>query len=154
DYVVHVDYGIGKYHGLMHRVIEGVGRDFLHLEYAGSSRLYLPVENIGKIQKYRAEEGKEPKLDKLGSVRWSRTKAKVRSSVVALAGDLIKLYAARSTASGWRFEPFGAEDERFADGFGFDETPDQLNAIQETIADLARAKPMDRLVCGDAGFGK
>ncbi len=154
DFIVHIDYGVGRYHGLMHRQIEGKGHDFLHLEYGGGSVLYLPVENIGKIQKYRAEEGRSPKLDKLGTTRWARAKAKVRESVVALAGDLIKLYATRKSVSGWRFEPPGAEDERFADGFGFDETSDQLSAIKDTLQDMSSPTPMDRLVCGDAGYGK
>lgn len=154
DFIVHIDYGVGRYRGLMQRSIEGVAHDFIGLEYAGSSRLYLPVENIGKIQKYRAEEGKAPKLDKLGSTRWVKAKAKVRESVVTLAGDLIKLYATRKSVSGWRFEPYGSEDERFADGFAFDETPDQLSAIKDTLQDMTTPKPMDRLVCGDAGFGK
>ncbi|MFM1848678.1 MAG: hypothetical protein RL417_2152, partial [Pseudomonadota bacterium] len=153
DFVVHTDYGIGLYHGLKHLEVEGSASDFLHIEYA-DSRLYLPVQNIGKIQKFVAAEGQRPILDKLGSTRWVKTRQKVRDSVVALAGDLIKLYAQRSIAKGWRYEPFGAEDERFADGFAFEETPDQESAIQDTVRDLASEKPMDRLVCGDVGFGK
>lgn len=154
DYVVHIDYGVGIYHGLKHIKIEGKGRDFLHLEYAGGTKLYLPVENIGKIQKFIAKEGQTPTLDKLGSKQWQSKKAKVRQAVVSLAGELIKLYAARQSAKGWRFEPAGAEDERFADGFGFEETPDQQTAIDQTLADMAKEQPMDRLVCGDAGYGK
>lgn len=153
DYVVHADYGIGIYHGLKHLDIEGTESDFLHIEYA-DSRLYLPVQNIGKIQKFVAAEGQQPVLDKLGSTRWVKTRQKVRDSVVTLAGDLIKLYAARSVTKGWRYEPFGAEDERFADGFAYEETPDQVTAIQDTVRDMASDKPMDRLVCGDVGFGK
>lgn len=153
DHVVHTDYGIGIYHGLKHLSIEGSESDFLHIEYA-DSRLYLPVQNIGKVQKFVAAEGQTPVLDKLGSTRWVKTRQKVRDSVVTLAGDLIKLYAARAVTKGWRYEPFGAEDERFADGFAFEETPDQTTAIQETVRDMASEKPMDRLVCGDVGFGK
>lgn len=153
DYVVHVDYGIGIYHGLKHLEVEGMESDFLHIEYA-DSRLYLPVQNIGKIQKFTAAEGQKPVLDKLGTNTWIRTKQKVKDSVVTLAGDLIKLYATRSVSKGWRFEPQGAEDDRFADGFPFDETPDQLKAIEETLEDMSDDKPMDRLVCGDVGFGK
>lgn len=153
DHVVHTDYGIGRYHGLKHIEVEGTESDFLHIEYA-DSRLYLPVQNIGKIQKFSAAEGQQPILDKLGSTRWIKTRQKVRDSVVSLAGDLIKLYAQRSIAKGWRYEPFGAEDERFADGFAFAETPDQGAAIQDAVRDMASDKPMDRLVCGDVGFGK
>lgn len=154
NHVVHVDYGIGIYRGLKHMLVEGRGHDFLIIEYAEGSKLYLPVENIGRIQKYVAADGSEPKLDRLGSNRWVKTKAKVRESIVTLAGDLIKLYAARSIAKGWRFEPYGAEDDRFAEGFPFEETPDQLQAIVDTLNDMGNDKPMDRLVCGDVGFGK
>lgn len=153
DFVVHVDYGIGVYKGLKHLTIEGEVGDFLQIDYA-DSRLYLPVQNIGKIQKFVAAEGQKPVIDKLASMRWSKTKLKVHESVVALAGDLIKLYATRSVVKGWRYEPYGAEDDRFADGFAFDETPDQLKAIKETIDGMAGEHPMDRLVCGDVGFGK
>lgn len=153
DHVVHTDYGIGLYRGLSHREIEGVESDFLQLEYADST-LYLPVHNIGKVQKFVAAEGEKPVLDKLGSQRWIKTKQRVRESVAALAGDLIKLYAARSVVKGWRFEPYGAEDERFAEEFAFDETPDQRKAISEALSDMANDRPMDRLVCGDVGFGK
>ncbi|MCO6430777.1 MAG: transcription-repair coupling factor [Deltaproteobacteria bacterium] len=153
DYIVHVDYGIGIYHGLKHLEIEGSQGDFLHVEYA-DSKLFLPVQNIGKVQKFFAGEGQSPQIDKLGSSRWTRTKVKVKRAVIALAGDLIKLYAARSVLSGWRFEPFGAEDERFADSFAFNETADQLRTIQEVLSDMAKDRPMDRLVCGDVGFGK
>ena len=153
DFIVHQDYGIGRYRGLTHRLVEGVTSDFLDLEYADSV-LYLPVQLIGKVQRFSAAEGQVPVLDKLGSSKWRKTKLKVRQSVVTLAGDLIKLYAARSVAKGWRFEPVGAEDERFADTFAYDETPDQRSAIEEVLADMAKAMPMDRLVCGDVGFGK
>ena len=153
DYIVHIDYGIGIYNGLRHITVEGVLGDFLQIDYS-DSRLYLPAHQIGKVQKFVATEGQQPHIDKLGSTRWFRTKQKIRDSIVTLAGDLIRLYASRSVAKGWRFEPMGAEDERFADSFPFDETPDQRKAINETIYDLSLDKPMDRLVCGDVGFGK
>lgn len=153
DYLVHVDYGIGVYQGLRHLTVDGVLGDFLQIAYS-DSRLYLPAHQIGKVQKFVAAEGQQPHVDKLGSTRWFRTKQKIRDSIVTLAGDLIRLYATRSVSKGWRFEPLGAEDERFADSFPFDETPDQRKAIEETIQDLAAQKPMDRLVCGDVGFGK
>jgi transcription-repair coupling factor (superfamily II helicase) len=153
DFVVHIDYGIGVYQGLKHLTVEGVLGDFLQIDYA-DSRLYLPAHQIGKIQKFVATEGQQPVVDKLGSTRWVRTKQKIRDSIVTLAGDLIRLYAARTVVKGWRFEPQGAEDERFADTFPYDETPDQRKAIEETLADLSADKPMDRLVCGDVGFGK
>lgn len=153
DHIVHTDFGIGIYRGLRHLEVEGVQGDFLHIEYADST-LYLPVHNIGKVQKFYAGEGEVPVVDKLGSSRWTKTKIKVKQALVQLAGDLINLYAQRSVAKGWRFEPYGAEDERFADGFPFSETPDQMRSIQEVLSDMADQKPMDRLVCGDVGFGK
>jgi transcription-repair coupling factor (superfamily II helicase) len=153
DFVVHIDYGVALYQGLKHIVVEGSEGDFLHLEYA-DSRLYVPVQSIAKVQKFSAAEGQKPILDKLSTSTWLKTKQKVRESVVTLAGDLIKLYATRSIATGWRFEPPGAEDDRFADGFPFDETPDQLKSIREVLADMSTSQPMDRLVCGDVGFGK
>lgn len=153
DFVVHFDYGVGLYQGLKHLTVEGVLGDFLQIDYA-DSRLYLPAHQIGKIQKFVAAEGQQPKIDKLSSTRWVSTKQKIRDSIVTLAGDLIRLYASRTVAKGWRFEPQGAEDERFADTFPYDETPDQRKAIEETINDLANDKPMDRMVCGDVGFGK
>ncbi len=153
DYVVHQDYGVGVYKGLRHIEIEGEDGDFLQVDYADST-LYLPAQNIGKIQKFVAAEGQQPHIDKLSSTRWTKTKQKVREAVVELAGDLIKLYATRSVAKGWRFDVPGAEDERFADTFPYNETPDQAKAIEDALADMAQEKPMDRLVCGDVGFGK
>ena len=153
DHLVHIDYGVGIYKGLQHLTVDGVVGDFLHIDYADST-LYLPAHQIGKIQKFVGAEGQAPAIDKLSSTRWARTKQKVRDSIVTLAGDLVRLYASRSVGKGWRYEPIGAEDERFADTFPFDETPDQRKAIEETLIDLSSDKPMDRLVCGDVGFGK
>ena len=153
DFIVHSDYGIGIYRGLKHLEIEGVQGDFLQIDYA-DSKLYLPVHNIGKVQKFYAGDNQIPVIDKLSSNRWSKTKLKVKQALVELAGDLIKLYAVRNISKGWRFEPFGADDERFSDGFPFSETPDQLRSIKEVLDDMASDKPMDRLVCGDVGFGK
>ncbi len=153
DHIVHFDYGVGLYQGLKHLTVDGVLGDFLQIDYA-DSRLYLPAHQIGKIQKFVAAEGQAPRIDKLASTRWAHAKQKIRDSIVTLAGDLIRLYATRSIAKGWRYEPEGAEDERFADTFPYDETPDQRKAIEETLTDLAKEKPMDRMVCGDVGFGK
>jgi transcription-repair coupling factor (superfamily II helicase) len=153
DYVVHVDYGIGQYHGCTHRQIGGHRTDLIHIQYADST-LFLPMTSIAKVQRYSGVEGQEPKLDRLSSQRWQKTKAKVRRSVEVLAGDLVKLYAARKLAKGWRFDPAGAQDEEFADGFPFQETTDQLQAIEDVLQDMAKDQPMDRLICGDVGFGK
>lgn len=153
DYLVHRDFGIGRYRGLKHLEVSGSEADFLHIEYADST-LYLPIHNIAKVSKFQAPEGQEPKLDKLKNSRWIDRKAKVRHAVESLAGDLLRLYASRSVAKGWRFDQPGAEDERFAESFGFDETPDQRKAIEDALNDMANDKPMDRLICGDVGFGK
>lgn len=153
EFVVHLDYGIGRYKGLTHRTIDEVEGDFLEIEYADST-LLLPVQMIGKVSRFSAPNDQPPKLDKLSSTRWLQTKLKVKEAVITLAGDLIKLYASRSIARGWRFDVIGAQDERFAESFPYDETPDQLKAIEETLTDMASDSPMDRLICGDVGFGK
>lgn len=153
SYVVHVDYGIALYRGLVHMDRDEVVGDFLQLEYADST-LYLPVHHIGKVHKFAATEGSEPQLDKLGSKRWVKTKQRVRDAVMTLAADLVRIYAARKVVSGWRFDPAGAQDEEFADSFPFEETRDQVKAIAETLMDMSNDRPMDRLICGDVGFGK
>ncbi|RMD86784.1 MAG: transcription-repair coupling factor [Candidatus Dadabacteria bacterium] len=154
DYIVHEKYGIGIYRGLKTMQVSHQTYDFVRVEYADESLLYLPVENIGRIQKFIASDDSPPKLDRLGSKSWANRKARVRKVIETLAGDLVNLYAARKKLKGWRFEPYGAEDERFAEGFGYEETPDQMEAIKAVLNDMASEKPMDRLVCGDAGYGK
>ena len=153
DYIIHEDYGRGIYHGLKSMQISGQHGEFLHLEYA-DSMLYLPVNRIGRIQKYQSTAGKPKELDRLGSKKWSRIKEKVSKSVDLLAGDLINLYATRDNVKADSYEPANYLDQEFADYFLYDETPDQLKAIEETLSDLASGKLMDRLICGDVGFGK
>ena len=153
DFLVHADYGIGKYKGLEHKEIEGKINDFIVIQYL-DSKLYLPVANIGKIQKYFATEGQNPIVDKLGGTRWIKTKSKLKRSLEIIAGELLKLYAERKVVRGWRYDPWGAIDEDFAESFPFSETEDQLNAINETIEDMSQDVPMERLICGDVGFGK
>ena len=153
DYLVHLDYGIGQYQGLVSRVLDGVAGEFLEIQYA-DSKLLLPIQMIGKIHRFSATEGQIPRLDKLSSTRWATTKRKVKESVAEMAGDLIKLYATRSIVRGWRYDPGTAQDEWFAEQFPYNETADQMKAIEETLGDLVSDKPMDRLVCGDVGFGK
>jgi len=154
DYVVHTEHGIGKYRGLKQLTIEGKVGDFILLEYAEESKLFLPVENIGRLQKYVGAEGKQPVLSKLGTKAWEKTKNKIKEDVAQLAGQLLKLYAQRSVSRGFSFGPVGEEDARFAETFGFEETPDQSKAIDDALQDMATDKPMDRLVCGDVGYGK
>ncbi len=154
DYVVHVSHGIGKYLGIETLDINGVHKDYLHIRYQGSDKLYVPVEQIELVQKYVASEGKEPKLYKLGGTEWKKVKSKVQSSVQDIADDLIKLYAEREAAKGYAFSPDGEMQRDFESSFPYQETEDQLRSIQEIKHDMERERPMDRLLCGDVGYGK
>jgi transcription-repair coupling factor (superfamily II helicase) len=154
DFVVHIDHGVGRYRGLRHMQVAGTEGDYLHLEYAGGDRLYLPVDRIGLVQKYVGADGATPPLDKLGGVSWDKVKTKTRESILAMAKELLGVYAAREVLSG---KALGAPDEYYAEfeaAFPFEETPDQQQAIDDVIGDLQRSRTMDRLICGDVGFGK
>ncbi|MGO0058525.1 transcription-repair coupling factor [Brevibacillus fluminis] len=154
DYVVHINHGIGKYLGIETKEILGIHKDYLHIRYAGGDSLFVPIEQIDHVQKYVASEENEPKVYSLGGSEWKRVKTKVQSSVKDIAEDLIKLYAAREQAVGYGFNPDTLEQREFEAMFPYQETPDQLRAIAEVKADMERARPMDRLVCGDVGYGK
>ncbi len=154
DLVVHVDHGIGRYEGLVKLKVEGAENDFLQLNYRDQDRLYLPVERMGLVQKYMGLEGYTPILDKLGGKSWERVKTRIKKSVELIAADLLKLYAARSIQKGHAFSAADSYFRDFEAGFPYDETEDQLRAIEEVIADMRRAAPMDRLICGDVGYGK
>ncbi|MGP7819511.1 transcription-repair coupling factor [Niallia sp. 01092] len=154
DYVVHVNHGIGKYLGIETLQINGVHKDYLHLRYQGSDKLYVPVEQIDLVQKYVGSESKEPKIYKLGGNDWKRVKKKVESSVQDIADDLIKLYAEREASVGYGFSPDGEMQKEFELSFAYQETDDQLRSIQEIKKDMERERPMDRLLCGDVGYGK
>lgn len=154
DYVVHVHHGIGKYLGIQTLEVNGTHKDYLHIHYRGDDKLYVPVDQIDLIQKYVASEGKEPKLHKLGGAEWKKTKAKVSSAVKDIAEDLIKLYAKREAEKGYAFSPDTDEQRAFEDAFPYEETEDQLRTIMEVKRDMERERPMDRLVCGDVGYGK
>jgi transcription-repair coupling factor (superfamily II helicase) len=154
DYVVHVNHGIGKYLGMETLLINGIHKDYLHIRYQGSDKLYVPVDQIDLVQKYVASEGKEPKIYKLGGSDWKRVKKKVHSSVQNIADDLIKLYAEREAAKGYAFSPDGDMQREFEMNFPYDETEDQLRSIHEIKRDMERERPMDRLLCGDVGYGK
>ena len=154
DLIVHAEHGIGRYEGLQKLSVEGVRNDFLALAYHGGDKLYLPVDRMGMVQKYLGVEGHAPVLDKLGGASWERVKARVKRSAELMAGELLKLYAQRRVESGFTFS---AVDDYFRDfeaGFAYEETPDQLKAIDEMLADMQQSIPMDRLVCGDVGYGK
>jgi transcription-repair coupling factor (superfamily II helicase) len=154
DFVVHIEHGIGKYRGLKHMKVADIEGDFLNLEYAGSDTMYVPVERINLVQRYVGGDSVEPKLDRLGGGSWDRVKKRTKEAVLAMASELIDIYAAREVVEGHAFQHPGADYEDFAGRFEFEETPDQQAAIDEVVRDMARAKPMDRLICGDAGFGK
>lgn len=154
DHVVHVNHGIGKYLGIETLVINGVHKDYLHIRYQGSDKLYVPVEQIDLVQKYVGSEGKEPKVYKLGGNDWKKVKKKVQSSVEDIADDLIKLYAEREAAVGYAFSPDGDLQREFESSFAYQETEDQLRSIQEIKKDMEKERPMDRLLCGDVGYGK
>lgn len=154
DYVVHQNHGIGKYMGIGTLEINGIHKDYLHILYAGGDKLSVPIEQIDMIQKYVGAEEKEPKVYKLGGNDWAKVKSKVRSSVQNIADDLIKLYADRQSASGFAFEKDTPEQQEFESMFPYDETVDQLRAIEEIKKDMQKNVPMDRLLCGDVGYGK
>ncbi len=154
DYVVHEQHGIGKYMGLSALRIGGILRDYLLLQYRGSDRLYIPVEQINLIQKYIGAEGKRPRLYSLGSGEWQRVKSRVKDSVQQMARELLALYASRETAPGYSYGADHPWQLEFEARFPYEETPDQLQAIAEVKADLEKSNPMDRLICGDVGYGK
>jgi transcription-repair coupling factor (superfamily II helicase) len=154
DYVVHVNHGIGKYLGIETLEINGVHKDYLHLRYQGNDKLYVPVEQIDLVQKYVGSESKEPKIYKLGGSDWKRVKKKVESSVQNIADDLIKLYAEREASVGYAFSPDSEMQREFEAAFVYQETEDQHRSIHEIKKDMERERPMDRLLCGDVGYGK
>jgi transcription-repair coupling factor (superfamily II helicase) len=154
DYVVHVEHGIGQYQGLK-EINQGDGNaEFMLLEYADGARLYVPLTRLDLIQKYRSSEGAKPALSHLGTQAWAKTKARVRKAMKDMADELLKLYAQRKMAEGHSF-PAGNEFVReFEDAFEFNETDDQAQAITDVMRDMESTQPMDRLLCGDVGYGK
>ncbi|MFI3307736.1 MAG: transcription-repair coupling factor, partial [Mycoplasmatota bacterium] len=154
DYIVHYDYGIGKYIGIKVMEKNGLFRDYLQLQYQGTDILYIPIEKIDKVQKYNVIEGREPALTKLGSSTWTKTKKKVLAKVKETSERLIKLYAQRNQAVGFQYSSDDELQVEFEKTFGYDLTLDQFKAIQAVKEDMESTKPMDRLICGDVGFGK
>jgi transcription-repair coupling factor (superfamily II helicase) len=155
DYVVHAEHGIGRYQGLVHKAIPGGHTvDLIAIEYAGGDKLYLPVWRLNQLGKYLGGESASPKLDKLGGSTFARTKARVAREVRKMADELLRLYAERAALPGHPLPPADDDYRAFEASFPFDETADQARAIDEVNRDLEAARPMDRLVCGDVGFGK
>jgi len=154
DFIVHVDYGIGVYRGLKHLNIWGVSNDYLLLEYLDGDKLYIPVDRLNLVQRYAGGDGKPPRLDKLGSGSWQRTKKRVKAAVEEIAKELLDLYAARQAFEGFAFPPLDQFYREFEATFEYEETPDQMRAIEEVMRDLGNPRVMDRLICGDVGYGK
>jgi transcription-repair coupling factor (superfamily II helicase) len=154
DFVVHVDHGIGQFEGLRQIESDGHRGEFMLLRYAEESRLYVPLERMDLVQSYRVVEGAHPALDKLGGTGWNTRKTRVRKSLEDMAEQLLALYAARKTAPGVAFSPDGNFQREFEDAFEFEETPDQNSAVADIKRDMENATPMDRLLCGDVGYGK
>ena len=154
DYVVHVNHGIGVYKGINQLDVQGNKKDYLVLEYNSGDTLYVPVEQLDLVQKYIGGEGKTPKISKLGGSDWAKARNKVKKSVEDIAEDLVKLYAIRSTLKGHKYAEDTPWQRQFEDEFIYEETPDQLSAIEDIKRDMESDKPMDRLLCGDVGYGK
>ncbi|HXX22224.1 MAG TPA: transcription-repair coupling factor [Terriglobia bacterium] len=155
DYVVHVDHGVGIYQGLRQLSVNGSTRDFMLLTYLDDAKLYVPLERLDLVEKYRASgEGAKPVLDRLGGSGWERTKSRVKRALRDMAQELLHLYAERKMAGGAPTSPDTPWQEEFEEAFEFEETPDQLKALADIKQDLESQEPMDRLLCGDVGYGK
>jgi transcription-repair coupling factor (superfamily II helicase) len=154
DYVVHINHGIGRYIGIEKLAVADAEKDYLVIKYRGEDKLYVPTAQVGLLQKYSYQEGLHPKLSKLGGSEWSKIKKKVKGSVQDLAQDLLKLYAVRHSWQGFAFSPDTPWQKEFEDAFPYEETEDQLKCIGEVKRDMEKPRPMDRLLCGDVGYGK
>ncbi len=152
--IVHTDFGIGRYAGLTKMQVQGVAGDFLVLEYAGRDKVYLPVSRMRLIQKFTGADPSQVTLDKLGSGSWEKTKKRVKENLLKMAAELLQIYAVRKAHPGYSFKPPDEYFHQFEADFEFDETPDQAKAIEDVLDDMAKPEPMDRLVCGDVGYGK
>ncbi|MBI4456961.1 MAG: transcription-repair coupling factor [Acidobacteria bacterium] len=154
DHVVHIDHGIGLFQGLKHIGVGDTTKEFVLLAYHDDDRLYVPVERLDLIQKYSASGTAKPTLDKLGGSTWEKTKARVRKAMRDMAEELLRLYAQRKAIAGYAFSRDDAMQKEFEDSFEFQETPDQKSAIEEVKRDMESRRPVDRLICGDVGYGK
>ncbi|MCI0570185.1 MAG: transcription-repair coupling factor [Myxococcaceae bacterium] len=154
DIIVHTDFGVGRYLGLVKMDVRGIPGDFLKLEYAGKDKVYLPVQRMRLIQKWTGGDPEKVVLDKLGGTSWERTKKRVKEQLLKMAAELLQMYAARKAHEGHAYGPPDRYFHQFEADFEFDETADQVKAIEDVLADMQKPTPMDRLVCGDVGYGK
>ena len=154
DYVVHLEHGIGRYHGLAHKTIANLEREYLEIEYASGDRLFVPIHQADRISRYLAGDDRQPRIHRLGGTEWSTVRARAEKAIRDIAAELLELYAAREIVPGHSFAPDSAWQQELEASFPYEETDDQLRAIAEVKADMERPKPMDRLICGDVGYGK
>ncbi len=154
DYVTHIDHGIGKFGGLQKIDVNGKKQEAIKLVYKNNDILYISIHSLHKISKYNSKEGKEPKIYQLGSPQWSKLKNKTKTKIKTIAFDLIKLYAARKSQKGFQYSPDGYLQHELEASFIYEDTPDQLKSTQDVKKDMESPQPMDRLICGDVGFGK
>jgi transcription-repair coupling factor (superfamily II helicase) len=156
DYVVHQEHGIGRFEGLVKMNMTGVEREYLLIHYAGTDKLYIPTDQLDRVTRYIGMGDSVPALSKLGTTEWTRAKARVKENVQDIARDLLRLYSAREAAKGHAYPPDSEQPwlQELEDAFPYEETPDQARAIEEVKGDMEKSKPMDRLVCGDVGYGK
>ena len=154
DYVVHDHHGIGVYQGTVRLASEGIWRDYLYIQYRGSDKLYIPADQFDRVQKYIGSPDSAPPLNDLSSNAWSKQKSRVKAGLKELAFDLVALYAKRQAVPGYAFEPLEPFESQFADQFDHELTPDQEQAVNDVLHDMARPQNMDRLLCGDVGYGK
>ena len=156
DYVVHQEHGIGRLEGLVKLNMTGVEREYLLIQYAGTDKLYIPTDQLDRVTRYISMGEAVPALSKLGTTEWTRVKSKVKESVQDIARELLRLYSEREASKGFAFSPDSEQPwlQELEDAFPYEETPDQIRAIEEVKADMERPRPMDRLVCGDVGYGK
>ncbi|MBI4689440.1 MAG: transcription-repair coupling factor [Nitrospirae bacterium] len=154
DFIVHKDHGIGKFIGLVKQTVEGYEGDLMVLEYVGGDRLYLPLYGIDRINKYHAEDGIFPSMDRLGGKKWQRIKERIRKKIKEMAEKLLRLYAEREISKGFVFSEDTELHREFDGFFYYEETPDQMRAIEEIKLDMESERPMERLLCGDVGYGK
>jgi len=154
DYVVHMDYGIGRYLGMVRKTMERTEREYLAIEYANGDRLYVPVQMADRVGRYRAGDDRQPRIHRLGGTEWHMARAKAEKAARDLASELLELYATRQLTPGHAFAPDTEWQRELEDSFPYEETPDQERALEDVKADMEQAKPMDRLLCGDVGYGK